>query len=109
MCPVAFARQRYADCVVGATSGAIVVPPEDGPAVGADVGFGGRGGLPAMMSAICSASIVSQLEQRLGHRFDLVAVVLEQLARDGVLLVDDLADLHVDLLHRRFGDVLRAW
>jgi hypothetical protein len=34
-----------------------------------------------------------ELEQRLGHRLDLVAIVLEQLARDRVLLVDDLADL----------------
>src|SRR5688572_26236612 len=46
------------------------------------------------------------LEQRLGHRLDLVAVVLEELARDAVLLVDDAADLRVDLLQRRLGDVL---
>src|SRR5690349_12687550 len=38
------------------------------------------------------------LEQRLGHRLDLVAVVLEQLAREQVLLVDDAADLRIDLL-----------
>ena len=47
-----------------------------------------------------------ELEQRLGHRLDLVAVVLEQLARDRVLLVDDLADLAVDLAHRLLGHVL---
>ena len=69
-------------------------------------GFGGRGGLPAMMSSIWSASMRLPLEQRLGHRLDLVAVVLQQLARERVLLVDDAADLGVDLLHRRFGHVL---
>src|SRR5437879_3436130 len=47
-----------------------------------------------------------ELEQRLRHRLDLVAVVLEKPARDAVLLVDDAADLGVDLLHRRLGDVL---
>src|SRR5687768_2297837 len=47
-----------------------------------------------------------ELEQRLGHRLDLVAVVLEELARNAVLLVDDAADLRVDLLQRGLGDVL---
>src|SRR5690606_20624759 len=37
------------------------------------------------------------LEQRLGHRLDLVPVLLEDLARGRVLLVDDAADLAVDL------------
>ena len=41
-----------------------------------------------------------ELEQRGGHRLDLVAIVLEELPRDRVLLVDDLADLAVDLAHR---------
>src|SRR6266581_5801350 len=47
-----------------------------------------------------------QLEQGLGHGFDLVAVVEDELPRQAVLLVDDLADLGVDLLHRHFGHVL---
>src|SRR5882672_101763 len=47
-----------------------------------------------------------ELEQRLGHRLDLVAVVLEKLAREAVLLVDDALDLAVDLLHRRLGHAL---
>ena len=42
--------QDYAGVVVGAVSGAMVVPVV--PVGGAEVGFGGRGGLPAMMSAI---------------------------------------------------------
>src|SRR5215467_15047793 len=46
------------------------------------------------------------LEQRLGHRFDLVAVLLDELARQRVLLVDDPPDFLVDLLHGRLGDVL---
>ena len=40
----------HAGVVVGEASGAIVVPGV--PDGGAEVGFGGRGGLPAMMSAI---------------------------------------------------------
>src|SRR6185295_5951511 len=47
-----------------------------------------------------------ELEQRRRHRLDLVPVLLEDLAGDRVLLVDDAADLGVDLLHRRLGDVL---
>src|SRR5258707_1042502 len=47
-----------------------------------------------------------QLEQGLGHGLDLVAVVEDELLREAVLLVDDLADLGVDLLHRHFGHVL---
>src|SRR5262245_13270731 len=46
------------------------------------------------------------LEQRLRHRLDLVAVVDDQLPRERVLLVDDLADLLIDLLQRRLGHVL---
>src|SRR5882672_7537255 len=38
-----------------------------------------------------------ELEQRRRHRLDLLAILLEQLARDRVLLVDDAADLGVDL------------
>src|SRR6185369_1594644 len=45
-------------------------------------------------------------EQRLGHRFDLVAVFLDELPRQRILLVDDATDLQVDLLHRRLGHVL---
>src|SRR6266513_5379982 len=47
-----------------------------------------------------------ELEQRLGHGFDLVAVVEDELLRQAVLLVDDLADLGVDLLHRHLGHIL---
>src|SRR5258708_3556305 len=47
-----------------------------------------------------------ELEQRLGHRLDLVAVVLEELAREVVLLVDDAANLRIHLLHRLLGHVL---
>src|SRR5918994_6627983 len=46
------------------------------------------------------------LEQRLGHHLDLFAVLLEDLASDAVLLIDDAADLGVDLLHGRFGHAL---
>src|SRR4051812_25127932 len=46
------------------------------------------------------------LEQRLRHHLDLVAVLLDQVARHAVLLVDDAADLAVDLLHGRFRHVL---
>src|SRR5574341_965241 len=46
------------------------------------------------------------LEQRLRHRFDLVAVVLDQLARKPVLLVDDAPDFGIHLLHRGLGYVL---
>src|SRR5437868_9726829 len=38
-----------------------------------------------------------ELEQRLGHRLDLVAVCFEQSARELVLHIDDAPDLGVDL------------
>src|SRR5690606_15910120 len=45
------------------------------------------------------------LQQSLGHGMHLVAVVLDQLAGNGVLLVDDLANLGVHFLHGGFGHV----
>src|SRR5690606_11063418 len=45
------------------------------------------------------------LEQRIGHGMHLVGVVFDELARHGVLFVDDLADFGIDLLHGGLGDV----
>ena len=56
-----FSRERtlrYAGFVDGAAPALGVAPPDEFDA-GAGAGFGGRGGLPDMMSSICSASIVS--------------------------------------------------
>ena len=53
---------------------------------------------PAMMSSIWSASMVSH-SSRPWPSLHLVAVVLDQAPRQGVLLVDDAAHLGVDLLH----------
>src|SRR6185436_7964623 len=47
-----------------------------------------------------------QLEQRLCHRFDDRPVVLDQLARQLVLRIDDVADLLIHFLQRRLGHVL---
>src|SRR4051812_10870731 len=46
------------------------------------------------------------LEERLGHRLHLVAVVFQKLARQTVLRIDDAADLRVDLLQRGLRNVL---
>jgi len=59
-----------------------------------------------MMSWICSASMVFQLEQRLGHGFDLSRLSTMSFLARAKLLIDDLPDLGVDLLHRNFGHVL---
>src|SRR5438132_11467889 len=40
-----------------------------------------------------------QLEQRLGHRFHLVVIVFDQLARERLLLIDNPPDFEIDLLH----------
>src|SRR6267142_4564461 len=88
-----------------------------GGALGAAVARGRLGGLrarglrrPRRLAGHDVADLVGVdrlvLEQRLGHRLDLVAVVFQQLARKVVLDVDDAADLAVDLLHGRLRDVL---
>ena len=86
-----------------------------GAAVGCRLGGGlraGRLGRPRRPAGHDVVDLVGveglPLEQRLGHRLHLVAVLLQEPRRELVLLVDDAADLGVALLHRSLPDgVLR--